>query len=64
MAPWSQRVRLGGAVVRGGLKMQDLNLKDQMTGHEIAGPLKRDWKLEDKLPKASTECNSWVIPTS
>jgi len=39
------------------LKMQDLKMKDQMTGHENTGPQKHGRNLEDKLPKASTECN-------
>ena len=29
--------------------MQDLQMKDQMTGHENAGPQKHDRKLEDEL---------------
>ena len=36
------------------LKMQDLKMKDQMSGHENAGPQKHDRKSEDKLPKAIT----------
>jgi len=28
---------------------------------ENAGPRKHDRKLEDKLPKAITQCNEWVI---
>ena len=43
---------------RGGLKMQDVktgNQKDEIP--ENAGPQKHDRKLEDKLPKATTQCN-------
>jgi len=39
------------------LKIQDLKMKDQMSGHENAGPQKHDRKLEDKLLKAITQCN-------
>ena len=39
------------------LKMHDLKMKDQMSGHENAGQQKHDRKLADKLPKASTQSN-------
>jgi len=48
----------------GGLKMQVLiwrTKKDEIpenAGPENAGPQKHDGKLEDKLPKAITQCNS------
>jgi len=43
-------------------QMHDLKMKDQVAGHENAGPgnagpRKHDRNLEDKLPKASTQCN-------
>ena len=39
------------------LKILDLKMKDQMSGHENAGQQKHDRKLVDKLPKASTQSN-------
>jgi len=40
----------------GDKKMKYLKMKDQMPGHENAGPQKHDQK-KDKLPKVITSCN-------